>query len=337
MFNIYFKEMKKFFSLIALVGVIAACTPEQVETAFKLAGGKVLVNVEVVDIINGGTYSGPVDIHFTRGGLDITSEFTQIVGSGPHAYSWQAAESQAVAAGDYGVIVKGEFLAKDYTSAFVFPEVLAGGMAAIRVIVPVGEPLNGYTCDTFWDVEDIEEGEDVGLLENKDYKTYAYSHAGIDTWYYNNTEYILEGNVTGDDIWWKYEVSNVVDHKYVGFEGVVDNLVDYWGDDEYIWPFDYKFYVSAWAMWNIRQINYWEKVPMDVIAWKDADEDGEIDENEKDSAIELGSFDVKYTETVSLAPYELPYPGAAGHYHYGHGHDAHGTMPNAGGGISFNE
>ena len=79
--------MKKFFSLIALVGVIAACTPEQVDTAFKLAGGKVLVNVEVVDIINGGTYSGPVDIHFTRGALDITSEFTQIVGSGPHAYS----------------------------------------------------------------------------------------------------------------------------------------------------------------------------------------------------------------------------------------------------------
>ena len=90
-------------------------------------------------------------------------------------------------------------------------------------------------------------------------------------------------------------------------------------------------------MWNIRQINYWEKVPMTVIAWKDADEDGEIDENEKDSAIELGSFDVKYTETVSLVPYELPYPGAAGHYTPGHGHDAHGTMPNAGGGISFNE
>ena len=40
--------MKKLFSLIALAGVIAACTPEQVDTAFKLAGGKVTVNVEVV-------------------------------------------------------------------------------------------------------------------------------------------------------------------------------------------------------------------------------------------------------------------------------------------------
>ncbi|MBR4525241.1 MAG: hypothetical protein IKP15_06815, partial [Bacteroidales bacterium] len=50
--------MKKLFSLIALAGVIAACTPEQVETAFKLAGGKVTVNVEVVDIITGGNYAG---------------------------------------------------------------------------------------------------------------------------------------------------------------------------------------------------------------------------------------------------------------------------------------
>ena len=328
--------MKKLFALLALAAAMLACTPEQVDTAFKLAGGKVLVNVEVVDIINGGTYSGPVDIRFTRGGLDITSEFTQIVGSGPHAYSWQAAESQAIAAGDYGVIVKGEFLAKDYTSAFVFPEVLAGGMAAIKVVVPVGEPLNGYTVDVAFDEDKIVEGEDVGLLENKDYKTHAYSHAGIDTWYYNNTEYILEGTVTGDDIWWKYEVSNVVDHNYLGFEGIVDNVVDYY-TDEYSWPFKYNFYVSAWAMWNIRQINYWEKCPMVVFAWKDADEDGEVDANEESSYIELGTLDAKYTEAVSLIPYELPYPGATGHYTPGHGHDAHGTMPNAGGGISFNE
>ena len=74
--------MKKLFALLALAAAMLACTPEQVETAFKLAGGKVLVEVEVVDIINGGAYSGPVEIHFTRGGLDITNEFQTIVGSG---------------------------------------------------------------------------------------------------------------------------------------------------------------------------------------------------------------------------------------------------------------
>ena len=198
----------------------------------------------------------------------------------------------------------------------------------------LGEPQNGYTVDV--DFNFLEDGEDYGYLDNKNYETYAYSHAGINTWYYNNTEYILEGTVTGDNIWWKYEVSNVVDHNYLGFEGIVDNVVEYY-TDEYSWPFKYNFYVSAWAMWNIRQINYWEKCPIVVFAWKDADEDGEVDANEESSYVELGTLDVKYTETVELAPYELPYPGAAGHYHYGHGHDAHGTMPNAGGGISFNE
>ena len=326
--------MKKLFALLALAAAMLACTPEQVDTAFKLAGGKVLVNVEVVDIINGGTYSGPVDIRFTRGALDITSEFTQIVGSGPHAYQWQADESQAVAAGDSGVIVKGEFLAKDYTSAFVFPEVLAGGMAAIKVVVPVGEPRNGYTVDV--DFNFLEDGQDYGYLDNKNYETYAYSHADINTWYYNNTEYILEGTVTGDDIYWLDEISNVVDHKYVGFEEVVGNMVEYYSD-EFSIPFSFDFNVSAWAMWNICQRNIWEKYAAAVFAWKDADEDGEVDESEKVSVVDLGSFDLKETVTVEVYGCELPYPGAAGHYSHGHGHDAHGTMPNAGGGISFNE
>lgn len=325
--------MKKFFSLIALVGVIAACTPEQVQTAFSLAGGKVLVKVEVVDIINGGTYSGPIsDIRFTRGGLDITSEFSPVVGNDPYTYSWQAEESKPVAAGDYGVVVKGAKLAKDYTSAFVFPEVLAGGLAVIKVVVPVGEPLNGYTADVDFDL--LKEGEDVGFLKNDDYPTHAYSYDGIDTWYYNNTEFMLEGTVTGDDIVWQSEVSNIVDNGYLGFEGVVASVAEYLNED-YTIPFDWDFNVSAWAMWNVRQINEWSKYAAVVFAWKDTDEDGEVDANEE--LVELGTFDYKETETVELWPYELPYPGAAGHYSHGRGRDAHGSMPNAGGGISFNE
>ena len=337
MSNIYFKEMKKFFSLIALVGVIAACTPEQVDTAFKLSGGKVLVDVEVVDIINGGAYAGDVNIKFLRGGLDVTSEFTQIVGAGPHAYMYQADESQAVSANDYVVEVKGSELAKAYTSSMAIPEVLAGGEAAIRVIVPVGEPINGWTVDVDYDEDAADTGENVYFLVNTHYPTHAYSHNGIDTWYYNNSEYILEGSVDYVKAM-SDEVSNVVDHNYVGFEGCVERFSE---DLEWNWPWYrdrvYEFKVSAWAMWNVRQIDEWEEYPVKVIAFKDADEDGEYDASEE--YLELGGFDYRSVYTTQIRAFELPYPGAPGHahYHQGHGHDAHGAAANAGGGISYNE
>ncbi len=53
MFNIYFKEMKKFFSLIALVGVFAACQPEKLTTAFEVGPAEATISVKVVDILTG--------------------------------------------------------------------------------------------------------------------------------------------------------------------------------------------------------------------------------------------------------------------------------------------
>jgi hypothetical protein len=334
MFNIYFKEMKKFFSLIALVGVIAACTPEQVQTAFSLAGGKILVNVELVDVINGGTYSGPVDIQFTRGGLNITNEFQSIVGGGPHSYMWQAEESKPVAAGDYGIVVKGAKLAKDYTSAFVFPEVMAGGEAVIKVIVPVGEPLNGWTIDVDYDEDKVVETEESFFLDNEDYPTYQYSYEGIDTWYVNNSEYLLEGTANYELSKYDDTVSNVVDHEYLGFEGIVGNVVDYYSDPN-VYPRTYDFFVSAWAMWNVVQTNYRIQAPFTVFAFKDANKDEEYNTNEE--YLELGTFDLDEVLTAGIECVELPYPEAARHYHAGHGQDAHGNKPNAGGGISYNE
>ena len=328
--------MKKLFALLALAAAMLACTPEQVETAFKLAGGKVLVEVEVVDIINGGAYSGPVEIHFTRGGLDITNEFQTIVGSGPHAYQWPAAESQAVAAGDYGVIVKGDKLAKDYTSAFVFPEVLAGGEAIIKVVVPVGEPLNGWTVvsDDNGDPEDLD--PQVAYLVNEGYPTHVYSYDGIDSWYYNNTEFAVPGTVDYQ-VWIVANILEKQDNGILGFEGLVDNacesLVEYfsYGPDDRT----YEFTASAWSMWNVTQKILYTIFPTIVYAFKDADEDGEWDAGEE--RVDLGTFKLKAGQALVVEYHELPYPGAAGHYHYGHGHDAHGTMPNAGGGMSINE
>ena len=330
--------MKKFFSLIALAGVIAACTPEQVDTAFKLAGGKVLVNVELVDIVNGGTYSGDVDIRFVRGNLDVTQEFSPIVGSGPHAYLWQAEESQAVSAEEYFVVVKSANFARDYSSWVTFPEVLAGGEASIKVIVPVGEPLNGWTVMAQPDKDKVESWTEYGYLVNSHYPTHAYSHKGIDTWYYNNSEYLLEGSVKYT--WEKVgSVSNVVDKKIVGFENVVTNF-----EDEilarYAWDGDteeYPFTVSAWAMWQVVQAEGHIFIPILFWAYQDKNNNGEEDSGEEH--LDLGSLDFEYVFSNLIQKVELPYPGAPSHAHYheGHGHDAHGSAANAGGGISFNE
>ena len=318
--------MKKLFSLIALAGVIAACTPEQVDTAFKLAGGKVTVNVEVVDIINGGTYTGAYTVSSTFG----TVSGNQIV--------YQAAESSPVAAGDYTVSVSGPQLAKTYSSNFTVPAVLAGGEAEINVVVPVGEPLNGWTIESMLDQENAVVWIEYGYLVNTHYPTHAYSHDGIESWYYNNSEYLLEGSV--DYTWERYgATSNKVDNKIVGFEGIVDNV-----ENEllarYMWrggERTYTFTVSAWAMWNVVQMEGHVATQLLVWAYKDANENGEEDAGEEH--LDLGSMDFEYVSFLNIQAVELPYPGAPGHAHYhkGHGHDAHGSAANAGGGISFNE
>ena len=321
MFNIYFKEMKKLFSLIALVGVIAACTPEQIKTAFKLAGGKVTVNVEVNDCINGGAYAGD---------YTVSSNFGTVSGN---TITMEAGESQAIPAGDFKITVSGPKLAKDYEATFAVPLVLAGGEATIKAIVVVGEPVNGYTIDSV--KGDKTEGESVYFLANSHYPTMKYSHAGIENWYYNNSEYLLEG-VAKYETPLTTEATDIVDKDLLGFEGIVSGYTAAATTGEVVSK-DYEFFVSAWAMWNVVQTNKWAKSPVTVIAFKDANNDGK--KNDGEEGYELGSFNLTEKAVVSVQAHEIAYPGAPGHAHYEHGHgvNAHGAMDNAGGGIAYNE
>lgn len=312
--------MKKLISLIALAGVIAACTPEQIDTAFKLAGGKVTVEVDVIDIINGGAYSGD---------YTVTSNFGTVSGN---KITFEAAESQAVAAGNYDITVSGPKLAKDYKATYAVPAVLAGGEAVIKASVFVGEPINGWTVDTAFDEKAVVESQEVFFLANGHYPTYAYSHAGIDSWYYNNSEFMLEGTVLYDCSIYDWTVSNVVNKEYLGFEEIFDNLLAYY-DDRDVEETEYSFVVSAWAMWNVVQTNYRTKVPYTVFAFKDKNENEKLDDGEE--YLELGSFDLDEVVTALVEVHELPYPEAEGHYEEGHGRS--GGASNAGGSISYNE
>ena len=305
--------MKKLFSLIALVGMIAACTPEEVESAFKLSGGRVIVNVEVVDLINGGDYTGQ---------YTVSSPFGTVSGN---TITYQAEENQPVNAANYVVTVSGPKLAKDYTANFAVPAVLAGGEAILKVVVPVGEPLNGYT------IEDVEgkatSREVINYLINKSYPTHNYSHAGVDFWYYNDTEFKLDAVVNYLLEFPYVQFISPVDNKLHGFEGIVQTHMDNYegalmwdGEDR-----DLKFTVSAYSMWNVIQTVTHNYLPVTVTATKGSEK------------YVLGSFTVDYVYSSEAEPHELAYPGHEGHYHAGHGHDAHGTKPNAGGGMSMND
>lgn len=317
--------MKKLFSLIALAAAIAACTPDQIDTAFKMAGAKVIVNVDVIDIINGGPYAGEYTVAIDYPGAIVSG----------NTITYQADESQVIIGGDYTVSVSGPKLAKTYSSTLTVPDILAGGVAHARVVVPVGEPINGWTTGTSFDSEKKEEGHDFYYLNNTHYPTHNYSHDGIDIWYYNDSGFMLEGTAIYNDIWWDDVVTNLVNHNILGFEGIVENVVNSNSDSWIFENEEYDFIVSAWAMWNVVQTNYWYKLPVTVYAFKDANKNGKREAGEE--YLELGTFDWTEYETVRVQVRELAYPGHEGHYHYGHGHDAEGSMPNAGGGISYND
>ena len=310
--------MKKLFTFIVLAAFFVACTPEKIETAFKLAGGKVIVNVEVVDIINGGAYTGPYDVKSNVG----TVSGNQII--------IQAIESQPLPSGKFQVTVSGEKLAKDYSSDFVVPDVLAGGEAIIKVVVPVGEPQNGWTVDWAVDEDNIVENDPtIEYLVNEHYLKHSYSHDGIDSWYFNNTEFKIPGTV-------EYKLSSyallsdVVDNNILGFEGEATRLGQelFAAYDKEDVPEVFDFTVSAYAMWNITRTITSVVKPYLVFATKEG-------EQKQD----LGSFKLEHITANLVEYHELPYPGAPSHAHYelGHGHDAHGSMPNAGGGLSYNE
>ena len=50
MFNSTYK-MKKLYMLLALVGIFAACQPEELQTTFEVDAAKAVINVECIDIL----------------------------------------------------------------------------------------------------------------------------------------------------------------------------------------------------------------------------------------------------------------------------------------------
>ena len=352
MFNIYFKEMKKFFSLIALVGIIAACTPEQLGTAFKLAGAKGTINVEVQNL-DGTPYAG----QFTLSGYEsIPGVEAPVISGNKATINFQLADSQSI---DNAITVtlaaNGPKILKAATSQVIVPKVLAGGVAELGCTIKVGENVDGYYIDSdYLMFEDIVEF-DVAFLANSHYATYTHSATDyaidwlfwdiidedivIPSWYVNNSDQILSGTV---DVPYKYgyQLEDAEVNDLAGFSHTIKAFVDEWAEiqDYYdegvvVEPYPYPFQVSGWAMWNVWVAQYAHPILGYLYAYE-LDKDNNIIDEE--NPVVLATAEGLAWES-DWNKVELPYPGMPGsaHYEYGHGHGHGGD--NAGGGISFNE
>ena len=312
MFNIYFKEMKKFFSLFALVAVFAACQPEKVQTAFTVAGATATINVQVFNVNTGAAYDGQYNLAASEGSV-----------SG-NTVAIESPSSTGISKHEVTLTVTGPKLAKTYTHAVTIPDVLAGGHADVSAIIVVGEDGDAYDYEIVETVVSSKESEED--MVNTHYAT--HSHAGND-YYYNNSEFLLDCDIDYDVI-----SGVVVDKKSADFKlgfdtQVAENIMNSYNTGKKVTKASLPtFQISAYAMWRAWAIYTTEAVKYTVKA---------TNLKTKAPAIEVGTFNgTRYSSTVAQWE-EMAYPGADGHYEKGHGHDSHGSAENAGGGIIYSE
>ena len=301
--------MKKFFSLIALVAVFAACQPEKVQTAFTVAGATATINVQVFNVNTGAAYGGTYTLSASEG----------TVSGGTVAI--ESAQSTGISKHDVTLTVTGPKLAKTYTYAVTIPDVLAGGHADVNAIIIVGEDGDTYDYEV---VESATEEVTEVAMVNDHYPT----HTHADTEYYlNNSEFLLEGEVEYDVLSGSELIKDSDDFKLGFDEQVKENIMKAYNSGKKVEKATLPITVSAYAIWRAWATYTVKTVKYTVNATNRATKEKLV----------AGTFSgYQYSSTVAQYE-EKAAPGADGHYSPGHGHDAHGSQANAGGGIIYSE
>ena len=288
--------MKKFFSLIALVGVFAACNPEDLSTAFSLGNAEATINVTVINTIDG---------------VNVTGQST-ITGN-------TVAPSEA-GIPKQDITVTATYQGATGSTTLTIGPVLGGAKATYNVVVYIPGSIGDYTIST----KAGEVQEEVVLQWLKATATHgvSYFHDGYDKWLENASELCLVDTATymeyaGSE----YANVNVLDP---AFKSVVENIAS---TDSAIAEAEVveEFKVSAWAYYNFFNVITTTTKPIQIIATPNGNapivgENGVI-----------GTFD-EVTKSSEAGVIEFAHPDHAGHYQYGHGH-GHGEGGNAGGGL----
>lgn len=297
--------MKKFFSLIALVGVFAACQPEKIQTAFTLAGGSATINVKVVDINNHGDYSGT---------YTLTSSAGTVSGN---TVTISAGESTKLAGQTVTVTVNGPKFVKPYTYDVLVPDVLPGGQAAINAIIVVGEG-GDYSYEI--KESDVATDEEVEMINVHDYPVKTID--GVN-WYVNESEFLLEGDVEYDVVTGS---SFLEGSAKVGFEGVLSNLKEIYTEPTVKVVNHLPITVSAYAIW--RAFATYTTTLRTLTVTAKNNKTGETFENVVEAKVRLlSSTQAEFEEKAN--------PDTHGHYVHGQGEP--GGANNAGGGIVYSE
>lgn len=318
--------MKKFFSLLALVGVLAACQKEDLKTAFKVDPGVATVHATAVSI----------------DGTDITSNVTFSY-NGIAGGTSQTFESTMYEAFDQEVIVSAVWTGYDKIRNFsadqkVRVHVLPGGKADYNVTLILGELNDGEFTYSISGPETLESG----FLFNCLTETHShaaghaapvvYSHDGkeYDGYYFMNpTEFVLRGVVNytkkegvelvSDIVWTNTDpLQNFIEFKEAWMEdGVVET------------PDSFNITVSAFAMYCAYHAIGYSLNKIDYVRINNLGHDEVV-----------GSFTYKSYDSNEAGYYEAACEGHEAHYVPGHGHEdpshshGHGTS-NAGGGIVY--
>lgn len=295
--------MKKLFSLLALVGVFAACQPEELETAFEVSDAVATITVTTIDINTGNN----VDATISASDAAATVAGNVVTLKGSPALTART------------VTVTASYQGKDYSTSVDVQALLAGGKASYNADIYVGVPVAEQEITYSLVSEESSVSDPV-------YFTKADGHALVDHagkyWAENLTEFLLKGEVT-----W----TNVAGSEFVSSEctdPVFDQIVKLYADavkdgaKVTETPDVLEITVSAWAYYTVYQTVTTTVQTYGVFA------DG----------VQVGSVVVNnYSSAVQYE--EIANPMGHGHYQQGHGHagHGHGDGGNAGGGIVWGE
>ena len=115
--------MKKFFSLIALVGVFAACQPEELTTVFKVEPAQLNINAEAKSAAYG---FNPTDVVFSIPAVEANSRGVIEAGT---------------------TTVTATYGGKTLSNTVSYPTVYAGGKGTINTLFVFPYDKNGYTFE----------------------------------------------------------------------------------------------------------------------------------------------------------------------------------------------
>ena len=288
--------MKKYFSLIALVGVFAACQPENLTTAFEVAPAEVTITAKVVDILTGEDVTAAAT---------ITSE-TTLVGT------------PALAAQDYTVSAtykEGKGSATIHINAL-----RAGGKANYNVIIPVPGDILDYEIDA--DFEKVGEKTDYLYLAGAD------MHYDGSFWAQNASEFILKDSCTYPD-WegtWTFDEESA-ELLEPSFESDAVIWLSAFYDEQTEVEKTFDFSASAWSLYQVvcavTTTEYLIKITATPKPGTDAHVVG-------DNGVIATAKAVAKQSAIDSD--ECAHPDHASHYIYHHGHGEK-PGPNAGGGL----